>query len=155
MTSGSSWPHQFLRFALHTPLTALLLFCVVSRSLEENYPFSHYPMYSDPSDTRPYFSVTDGQGNPIPIATKTGVTAPKIGKIYRKKADDRGKKLGVDDKKLPHAEVQAIGMEMFHYLREEAAERKQTMPDKLQLRRTEISYENGQIVETSEIFAQE
>jgi hypothetical protein len=60
------------RLFLHTPLTALAIFVILSLIAKENYPFSNFPMYASPSAERAYFVITDGEGNPIPIGTLTG-----------------------------------------------------------------------------------
>jgi hypothetical protein len=143
------------RWWLHTPLTALAIYCLISVQLQENYPFSHFPMYSNPSPERPYYIIADGSGKPLPIAALTGVTCPKVGKIYRTECQDVADKLKLNKDKLPQEHRQAIGEKMFAYFRREAAGRKQAMPEKLQLVRVEISYQNGKIVETPEIIAEE
>jgi hypothetical protein len=140
---------------LRTPLTALLIYCLVSVWLQENYPFSHFPMYSNPSAERPYYMVTDGDGQPLPIGTLTGITCPKVGKIYRTECQEVANKLKLNKDRLPPDKKQAIGEKMFAYLRAEATNRKQSLPGKLQLIRMEISYQDGQIIETPEIIAQE
>lgn len=142
-------------WVLRTPLTALILFCVISITLKENYPFSNFPMYSNPSPERPYYMLANGQGEPIPVAVLTGVTCPKVGKIYRTECQKVADKLDMNKDKLPPAQKQAIGEKMFAYFRDEAASRKQVLPDKLQLIRKEISYQNGAIAETSEVIAKE
>jgi hypothetical protein len=140
---------------LRTPLTALLLYCLVSVFLQENYPFSHFPMYSNPSPERPYYMISDGDSNPIPIATLTGVTCPKIGKIYRKECEEVAKKLKLNKDRLPAEHKQAVGEKMFSYLRTEADARQKTLPPKLQLVRMEISYQGGKLSESPEIIAKE
>ena len=142
-------------FLKSSPVTALAVYTMLSLYFKENYPFSNYPMYSNPSAERPYYTVADGDGNPLPIQAKTGITCPKIGKIYRKKSEELGKKIGLRAKELPPQQVQVIGMEIFAQLRREAAKLKQPMPAKLQLTRTIISYENGKIVESPQVIAQE
>lgn len=140
---------------LHTPLTALVLYCLVSVQLQENYPFSHFPMYSNPSAERPYYMIADGDGQPLPIGTLTGITCPKVGKIYRTECQDLANKLKLNKDRLPPEHKQAIGEKMFAYLRAEASSHKHELPEKLQLIRMEISYQNGQIIETPEIIARE
>jgi hypothetical protein len=170
---------------LRTPLTALVLYCVVSVNLQENYPFSHFPMYSNPSAERPYYVLADGSGNPLPIATLTGITCPKVGKLYRTECQERAAKLtqelrkqwmtelagepvlkrwwqrltarkpSVKADKLSPEDRQAIGAKMFAFYRHEAANRKQVLPPKLQLIRMEISYADGKFIETPQLIANE
>jgi hypothetical protein len=173
------------RWWLHTPLTALAIYCVLSVLLQENYPFSHFPMYSNPSPERPYYILADGQGQPLPTASLTGVTCPKIGKIYRTETAEVADRLTKELRKewvaalsnkpmpkrwwtrltskrpsvkadhLPAEHKQAIGEKLFAYFRKEAATHKQTLPPKLQLIRMEISYHDGKISDTPEVIAKE
>lgn len=138
-----------------SPVTSLLIFCVLSLVLKENYPFSNFPMYTNPSPESSYFSITDGEGNDLPIARLTGVTCPKVGKIFKKKAAESQKKQRVKPADLSAEVTQAIGAEIFQYLRESALALRTDLPAKLQLRHTRIAYEDGRIRETPQILAQE
>lgn len=155
------WPadatfwQRVVLFLKISPITTLALYTIFSLILKENYPFSNYPMYSNPSPERPYYTVADGNGQALPIQTKTGITCPKIGKIYRKKAEELAKKLDIRAVDLKPDQVQIIGMEIFAQLRHEAEKLKQPMPGRLQLVKTYISYENGKVVETPNVIAQE
>lgn len=144
-----------LAFLKISPLTALLIYTGLSLWAEENYPLSNYPMYSNPSAERPYYLIADGQGKPLPIQEKTGITCPKIGKIYRTKAEKMAKKLDIRAVDLKPEQMQEIGMEMFAQFRHEAEKLKQPMPEQLQLVKTYITYENGKVIETPNIIAQE
>ena len=115
----------------HTSLTTLLAYVLLSVLLKENYPFSHFPMYASPSPERHYIRVTDAKGGLLPIATLTGITSPKVGKIYRKKTEDVARRKGIRAFDLPLADRQAIGLEIFAYLRTQAARIHQTLPDKI------------------------
>jgi hypothetical protein len=185
------WPpdasigRKCLIFLKISPFTALLIYTVVSLAAKENYPLSNYPMYSNPSPERPYYTVADGNGKPLPIQERTGITCPKIGKIYRTKAGAEAEKLtkklradydkelnkrswisrtwtklfhskpSQDPNKLSPEHVQVVGMEIFAQLRHEAEKLKQPMPERLQLVKTYISYENGKVVETQNVIAEE
>lgn len=151
----ASLKQKIWSFVKISPLTTLAIYTILSLVIKENYPFSNYPMYSNPSPERPYYTIADGDGKPLPIQTKTGITCPKIGKIYRKKAEELGEKLDVNAKELKPEQVQAIGMEIFTQLRTEAAKLKQPMPERLQLVRTYISYKDGKVIETPNVIAQE
>ncbi|HSI64566.1 MAG TPA: hypothetical protein VLE43_15665 [Candidatus Saccharimonadia bacterium] len=140
-----------------SPLTTLVIYTLVSLQLEENYPISNYPMYSNPSPERPYYMITDGDGKPLPIHTLTGVTCPKIGKIYRTKSEKLAKELNIKAVDLKPEHQQTISMEMFAYLREEAKQqgKADAMPAKLRLMKSYLTYENGQVVETPNLIGQE
>ena len=155
-TGTNLWPRIWM-FIKISPLTTLAIYTLLSLQLEENYPFSNYPMYSNPSPERPYYMITDGEGKALPIQTLTGVTCPKIGKIYRTKSEKLAKELDVRAVDLKPEHMQAISMEMFAYLREEAKQKGQAeaMPPKLRLMKTYLSYENGKVVETPNLIGAE
>ncbi|HSJ04271.1 MAG TPA: hypothetical protein VK956_17525 [Verrucomicrobium sp.] len=157
-------PRDRLRHALKTvwaflkkypPLTALLIYTGLSLAFKENYPFSNYPMYSNPSSERPYYTIADGEGKPIAVQKLTGVTCPKIGKIFRKKAEEEAKKHDIKAKDLPPGSVQKVCDEIFAQLRHEAAGKKQTPPAQLKLIKTYISFRDGQVVEETELIGAE
>jgi hypothetical protein len=150
------WP-RIWKFIKISPLTALAVYTLVSLQLEENYPISNYPMYSNPSPERPYYMITDGEGKLLPIQTLTGVTCPKIGKIFRKECDELAKQLDVKAVELKPEHHQAISMKMFAYLRNESQQKDQTaaLPAKLRLVKNYITYENGQVIETPTLIGQE
>ncbi|RBP44373.1 hypothetical protein DES53_104193 [Roseimicrobium gellanilyticum] len=150
------WP-LIWKFIKISPLTTLAIYTLVSLQLEENYPISNYPMYSNPSPERPYYMVTDGEGKPVAIQTLTGVTCPKIGKIYRTKSEKLAKELDVKAVDLKPEHQQTIAMEMFAYLRDEAKQKGQTaaLPAKLRLVKNYLTYENREVVETPTLIGQE
>ncbi|HEY5812972.1 MAG TPA: hypothetical protein VIT23_10010 [Terrimicrobiaceae bacterium] len=140
------------RILLHTPLTSLIVFVVVSLILRENYPFSHFPMYSSPSAKRYYFMVTDAAGQALPIASVSGITPPKIGKIHFKKSQTYEAKARKADPQGMPGQEETIGREICDMLREQAVKRGQTLAQGLQLYRVEIQYVDGQIKETRRLL---
>jgi hypothetical protein len=150
------WPYIWA-FIKISPLTTLVIYTLVSLQFEENYPISNYPMYSNPSPERPYYMITDGEGKPLPIQTLTGVTCPKIGKIYRTKSEELAKKLKLKAVDLKPEHMQTISMEMFAYLREEAQQKGKSdaMPPKLRLMKSYLTYEKGEVVETPNLIGAE
>jgi hypothetical protein len=137
------------------PLLALAAYTTLSLVLEENYPFSHYPMYSNPSPERTFFVVADGDGEPIPVATLTGISCPKVGKMFRTKSDELAGSLGVRRRELDAGQLRAVAGAVFAQLREGAATRNQPMPEKLRLSIASVSYVDGQVVEDHELVAAE
>ena len=67
----------------HLLLLVLFMLAIIFISLrvQENYPFSHFPMYGNPNG-KPvdYYFLTDGVGNPLPVRKLMGDTAPRIKK---------------------------------------------------------------------------
>jgi hypothetical protein len=58
---------------------ALTITCLV---VKENFPFTHYPMYSNFEDQTYYVWLADGQGEPIPAQKLTYNRLGRIKKIY-------------------------------------------------------------------------
>jgi hypothetical protein len=122
----------------------LLVYLVLSQALRENYPFSHYPMYSQPSSRPLHFPfLADGSGNPLPVAWHTGMTPSQVGKLHgtRKKKHD-------DDEKAAAADVLAV-------LRTQNALRKgRELPVRIQLIDTAVGFEHGGFTESNRVLAE-
>lgn len=140
------------RLFLHTPLTALAIFVILSLVAKENYPFSHFPMYASPTAERVYFVITDGGGNPIPIGTLTGVTSSQVGKTYRKKSRTHGAEMKKSGKESRTERDRVVGTEICHMLRQRASKRGKDLPEKLQLHLVEIRFHDGRLEETKRIL---
>ena len=130
----------------------LVLFCGFSLAVKENYPFSNYPMYGDPDPVSEYYHLTDGEGKPIAIRSLTSVTDPQLGKILRKRGDDRAAELGTKRKKMPKAEWDPICRKTLEELRGKAKVFGNTLPDKMQIMHITIEFKDGRVVESPEIF---
>jgi hypothetical protein len=104
---------------------------------------------------RSYYVVADADGQPIPIADLTGITCPKVGKMYRKKALELGKHLKFGGSSLPPEQQQKVGEEIFAQLRQYARQLNKEMPAKLILQKIEISYRDGKVTENPEVLAKE
>jgi hypothetical protein len=137
-------------------LTALAVYCLISLVLKENYPFTHYPMYSNPSAERSYYVLADAVSHaPLPVAELTNITCPKIGKIWRTKASERASREKKGKGEFGAEDNQAIGLAIFAQLRGYAKEKGRELPPRLELSRMNISYTGGRIVETPELLAKE
>lgn len=64
------------------PLWPGLLITAVSLKVEEQYPFSHFPMYRNFSDLTYYVYVADGEGEPIAVQSLTYNRTTRLRKIY-------------------------------------------------------------------------
>ena len=133
-------------------IAAFALFCWVSLKVKENFPFSNYPMYGDPDPVSEFYHLTDAEGKPLAVRTLTGVTCPQVGKILRKRGDDRGKQLGVRRKNLAAAEWEIICRKTLDELRGKAVVRGSELPDKMRIMHTKIEFKDDRIVETPDIF---
>jgi hypothetical protein len=135
----------------HLLLIALAAFSVLSLVLRENYPFSHFPMYGNPGNDVYYHWLADEQQQPLPVAQLTGKTAAQLGKMIRSHKEAAAKKLKVSAKKLPQSELDVLYRETLAYLRQQSANVKQSLPAKLKLVRTDVTYTDGQLTETPHV----
>ena len=140
-----------------SPIIVLAIYTALSLIIRENFPFSNFPMYSNPSADRMYYTISGPDGIGLPVQTLTGITSPKIGKIYRKKTEEFANKTKIKPSAFTPEQVGGIGLEIISYLRNEARNlgNLEKMPPKLQINRIWISYEDGQIVERPSVIAQE
>jgi len=149
--SGSRPRKAIAIFLLVGPILALPLFVTLTQSLEESYPFSHFPMYKDPSPTEFYLFVADETGEPLPIAHMAGVSAAKVKKRWKSRLSE----VGADWKDEPSEAFEQTGRELLASLRELAAARKRPFPETVQLVRADISYLDDQFREDLYVVATE
>ena len=64
------------------PLWPGFVITAVSLRVEEQYPFSHFPMYRNFSDLTYYVYVTDGGDNPVAVESLTYNRTTRLRKIY-------------------------------------------------------------------------
>lgn len=124
--------------------TRYSIFCLpflVSLSIlaqDSFYPLSYFPMYSDPDESENYLYLAtfpDGSGKPepLPVHALTGLSAPKVKKMWksylRGHADDLGKK----DTQLSAEESAEAGRILLDEFRELAEKRSGKLPASLGL----------------------
>ncbi len=68
--------------AVDLPLKVLWLLTLVNLLVEENFPFSHFPMYSSFSRFTYYIYVTNEYDVPIPMKRVFGIEASFLKKVY-------------------------------------------------------------------------
>ena len=64
------------------PLKTALALVVVCFAVKENFPFSHFPMYSSFSDYSYYIYFKDANDEPVPILDLSGHRTAALKKIY-------------------------------------------------------------------------
>lgn len=132
---------------------------VVSLSIwvQDFFPLSHFPMYSDPDESENYFYVAttteNGDMEPIPVRKLTSITAPKVKKMYKSWARERASELDKSDRELTIEERAEVGRELLTFLSGQAAERSREMPDPLHLVEVWIVYGEEGFTETPETVA--
>ncbi len=126
--------------------------------VEDFFPLSHFPMYSDPNESENYFylATADGAGglDPVPVRALTGVTAPKVKKMYKSWARDHAASLGKSDKELTAEERARVGRDLLAFLRGQAEGKPGALPGHLSLVEVWIVYDNDTgFSETPEVVA--
>ncbi len=114
------------------PLTPLLVLGLALQLVREEYPFTHYPMYSRPAaEPNGYYYITDAGGDPLPVTWHTGMTPSRVGKQFLtirldfiRAEERRSGTSGRDFSKAVIAEFdERAGIEVLHYLREMSLQR--------------------------------
>ncbi|MFT4548035.1 MAG: hypothetical protein ACI8XO_000037 [Verrucomicrobiales bacterium] len=83
------------------PISVAIGVTIVCLVVKENFPFSHYPMYSNFEDQTYYVWLADREGEPIPAQTLTYHRLGKIKKIYNDGLLDVREKVGREAGKKP------------------------------------------------------
>ena len=135
--------HKEVRAFLRHPASVIVwitLFCIV---VKENYPFSHFPMYSGFSD-RTYFYYFAQEGDPIEAKRIFKTSIPRSKKLMGNYKDE-------GEKANPEAEDEAIereaGRELLAYLRESTTRKEiyaEILSKPISLMRKNIEYKDGE-----------
>jgi len=98
------------------PVKILIILCVLNLLFRENFPFSHYPMYSKfSSDTR-YIYITDENDNPIPLKTAFGIKSDFLKKVYMNEVNKIAKINNTDYWLLHPSELKPAAKFTLNYL---------------------------------------
>ncbi len=112
---------------LRHPFTFAVALTWLSLVIQEAFPFSHFPMYSNPSSEQDYYYLAEAENEagsqPLPVSQLTGLTSAKVGKIYRAYRDTYLKTTGKKMERLTAKDQQAIGEQVLEYLYEQAIKR--------------------------------
>jgi len=148
------------------PIVALPLLVVFLLVVGEFYPFSDFPMYSDPDPgVTDYIYLgnadaleDDGKPTPIPMQDLVGVRAAKAKKIFHTDLEEYAKSLGKKKPDLSEAERQSVAAKTLAYLRSQETRMgtAQMLPERLALVHGEIDLVLGEgIRETQTVLATE
>lgn len=150
--------HWFKRLRKHA-VFPVVAYIAVSMVLKENYPFSHFPMYSDPS-SKPlsYSYIADGTGKdgalgePLPLLYHTGLSPSKIDKRF---GHHRGE--FEDDDSLSQAQIDSrAAAKVLDYIRKRNEPRrpKRALPETVQYVRVRITHGDDVFIETPAVVAE-
>ena len=109
---------KLLGFCKH-PASILVWFCLLSLVVKEQFPFSHYPMYSGWSHRTHYFYLADEDG-PIQAKSVFKVSVPRMKKLYGGIVGQIKDERDVDFSDLSEADFAEAGRQLLKKLRDEA-----------------------------------
>jgi len=117
-------------------LPVVVALCILAE--DEFYPLSHFPMYSDPDESENYFYLVtfrkrNDEMRPLPVRRLTGLSAPKVKKMWKPYSRDFADELGKKDTELTLEERAEIGRVILDEMREMAVGRGRPLPDRLGL----------------------
>lgn len=104
-------------------LLSVAVLVIVNLKVEEEYPFSNFPMYGNPrADDVDYYFLTDATGQPLSTNDYAGITAPQIKKRLNKllKEDKIYSKVKKGEV-LSSPELDAAAQKVLTKMREDAA----------------------------------
>ncbi len=149
-------PRRWLRFHLTHPVAALVALIAVNLAIQEFFPFSHFPMYSQPDSEKLYYylagSSAEGAVEPLPVLDLTGFTSGKIGKMYRSARMDYCAEMGIDRDDLTRADREAIGRSVLEFIYSEETAYSER-PATWHLMEGSVAFKDGALRETSKIIA--
>lgn len=133
------------------PIWAIPVFTAVMLLTREFYPFSDFPMYSDPDESENYLyvaEVVDPSTDPptlkaLPIETLTRTTAPKVKKMFKSRYKQLAKELGISERDLTDEQLAQVGKDLVAYLRTRDDDEKAPLPDALALVDVWILYDGA------------
>lgn len=130
------------RFVCH-PVFPFFIYLGLTQAIRDNYPFSHYPMYSKPnSESLSFQYLADGDGKPLPLKWHTGITPSQLSKRYR-------------ESKRHNPADEAAALEVLGRMREQNDLRKgRALPERIQLMEDNIRFAaDGTLVENKRSLA--
>ena len=128
------------------PLKILWLLTLLNLLLEENFPFSHFPMYSSFSDFTYYIFITDENDEPIPIKLKSnfGVSTSFLKKMYDTEVrKDSNEKFSM--RKQTPEDLNRAGQLTLDYVWKRAKRPAKKPYDRLRLYQENLHFECGTI----------
>ena len=147
------WVHSLRRLPCK-PLWLLTALCLVIR---EEFPFSHFPMYSSFGRSTYYVHLADSTGSPLPTVATLGVSTPTLKKIYESEVRGEMKRIPkASRQRLSIAQRQPAGKRVLQRLSNSTSTGQSEAPRATGLRLYEvrISLEGGQFQKRRELIAE-
>jgi hypothetical protein len=153
--NGAAPPPLWRRIVFH-PLMALPVFIFITQRLGETaYPFSNFPMYSNPADWDDYIYLTDGEDRPIGVQPHAGVSTAKLGKLFNRLMKDHGLRQSAQKRNAPPDVEAVVGRKVLAKAREWAEGRRRPLPEPTRLYRVIVELQpDGTLTERSHLVTE-
>lgn len=134
----------------------MLLIAAACLLLREEFPFSHFPMYSSFGRTTYYVYVADGADRPLPTVKTFGVSTPTLKKMYESEVRKEMKHTAASRQGLAIELRRPAGQRILHRLLNSPRVRRSgnTPPVGLRLYEVRISLERREFQKRSELIAE-
>jgi hypothetical protein len=135
--------HPKVRRLVRHPIFPLMVLVTITQFTRDQFPFSHYPMYSMPT-SRPlkWQYMADGEGKPLAHVYHTGISPSQVGKMFGGYKHD-------------FATEEEAALEVLKYLRQKNTQRpKRPLPERIQLIETKVGFGDGHFIETNTVVAE-
>ena len=144
---------QLLRRLRCWPLLAITAACLV---LQEQFPFSNFPMYSSFGRDTYYVYLADGAGEPLATIASFGITTPILKKMYDTELQREVKRLRTRRTRLRLEQKTPVGERVLQALTKPhaASPGGPERPAGLRLYEVNLSVESGRFVRRTELIAQ-
>lgn len=125
--------------------------------IEEQFPFSNFPMYSSFGPTTYYLYIADGAAAPIATLTTLGMSTPTLKKVFSTEMRKERARLGTRAKQLTPEQKEAVGERLLARLRTSPAalQRGGEIPPVLRLYEVNISLARGRFDKQTVLIAEQ
>jgi hypothetical protein len=139
----------------------VLLYLPLSQMVRDQYPISHFPMYSNPTE-KPLkiHRLTNGQGELLPVLTRAGVTPSHMSKMWgsylKKLLEKEAKQAKAEGREVRSEETffEPAAVEVLEVLRQQSLKRTKNkhLREEIQLRETQVGFGDGRFIETDSVL---
>ncbi|MEM0897876.1 MAG: hypothetical protein AAGJ79_13445 [Verrucomicrobiota bacterium] len=130
------------------PLKFLLVLTVIGLAVEEQYPFSHYPMYSNFDGIDYFVFITDQNGEPLPCKVMH-TSAAKLKKRFNGKIKKAARAADVRERELDRATLATLGRETLEsYMGQTDRDGRMEAVTEIRLIRVDLLAEDKEITKT-------
>jgi hypothetical protein len=151
-----NWVGGLRRFFSRLWWKPLLVLTAASLLIQEQYPFSDFPMYSTFGPKTYYLYLADGAGVPIPVLTVLGMRTTTLKKVFATEIRKEREHFPARPKRLTPAQKQAVGERLLARLKASPAAKKRgrKVPNVLRLYEVNISLVEGHLDKQTELIAE-